>query len=223
MGLLTGCTPGDANACPAGEKCTAYVEEIGACCVDTNICVPIIGDVQYGQACTRTEMNDDCANTLFCMPSPSSGSTGPGVCLQFCDVSDPGSCGSAGLPTAQCISFNDGVLPVCQDDCDPIMQNCGSGLGCYGAGLQGFSCSPPGAPPGGDDGDDCFTIQSCLPGLMCASATVQNGCTSSQCCTPFCDLNTGTGCLDPFEECVPYFEPGTQIPGYENVGHCGLP
>ena len=44
----TGCLPGVADDCPDGEKCSAYVMEPGYCCVDTNACVPIIGDKQYG-------------------------------------------------------------------------------------------------------------------------------------------------------------------------------
>jgi hypothetical protein len=222
-GIEGGCVPGKADDCPDMEKCSAYVMEPGACCVDTNICVPIIGDKQFGDDCTRTEMNDDCDNTLFCMSWPSSGSTGDGTCLQFCEVADPAYCANAGLPSAQCISFNDGVLPLCEDTCDPLLQDCDGSWGCYAVGGQGFTCTLPGHAAGeGGDGSDCYTVQSCMPGLLCADGTIQSGCQSDACCTNFCEVGVDN-CSDPMEECVAYFEPGMELPGYETVGLCAIP
>lgn len=224
-GIEGGCIPGKLDDCSEGEKCSAYVMEPGYCCVDTNTCVPIIGDGAFGDECTRTEMNDDCGNGLFCM-TKTSGSTGMGVCLQFCDVTNPTDCADKGLPSANCVSFNDGVLPLCEDPCDPLAQDCpDSTFGCYAVGDQGFTCTIPGFDEGlGNDGDECFTIQSCKPGLVCTDGTVVAGCNADTCCTQFCDLANGNGdCTDAMELCEPYFEAGTAPPGYGDVGVCAIP
>lgn len=214
------CDPG-LQDCPEGEKCTGYVVQPGYCCVDANKCVPVTGDKQLGDPCIRTEDNDDCDAGLFCM-TVTSGSTGDGVCLAFCDVATQ-DCGEDGLPDATCIAFNDGTLPLCQDSCDPITQDCAGSLGCYGVGNQGFVCSVPGFEDGaGNDGDECFTIQSCKPGLGCTNADVLSDCAAARCCSPYCDLSDPDPCVQP-EECVPYYEQGTAPPGYENVGICAVP
>jgi hypothetical protein len=214
------CDPASQD-CPEGEKCTGYVVEQGYCCVDANKCVPVIGSKQVGDPCTRTSDNDDCDEGLFCM-TKTSGSTGEGVCLAFCDVATQ-DCSEDGLPDAACVSFNDGVLPLCQDDCDPLLQDCDGELGCYGVGTQGFVCSLPGYDDGlGNDGDMCYTIQSCKPGLQCTATEVLDGCAASRCCSPFCDLTEADPCAAP-EACVAYFEAGTAPPGYENVGLCVIP
>lgn len=219
-GATNTCDPAEQD-CPEGEKCTGVVIEQGACCVDANQCVPLMGDKQVGDACVRTQDNDDCAEGLFCM-TKTSGSTGDGVCLAFCDAADQ-DCAEDGLPDATCVSFNDGTLPLCQDDCDPLLQDCSPTLGCYGVGTQGFVCSLPGYDDGlGNDGDMCFTIQSCKPGLQCTATEVLDGCGAARCCTPFCDLAEADPCSAP-EACVAYFEAGTAPPGYENVGLCVIP
>ena len=207
--------------CPEGEKCTGYVVEPGYCCVDANKCVEVLGNNQLGDPCVRTEDNDDCAAGLFCM-TVTSGSTGDGVCLAFCDVATQ-DCSEDGLPDATCIAFNDGTLPLCQDSCDPVTQDCGGALGCYGVGAQGFVCSVPGFEDGqGNDGDECFTIQSCKPGLGCTASEVLDGCTGSRCCSPYCDLSEPDPCQAP-EQCTAYYEDGSAPPGYESVGLCAIP
>ena len=218
-GAVNTCDPA-AQDCPEGEKCTAYVV-MGGCCVDANKCVPVIGNGQIGDPCVRTADNDDCDVGLFCM-TVTSGSTGEGVCLAFCDVANQ-DCVDDGLPDANCIAFNDGTLPLCQDDCDPLTQDCAGELGCYGVGTQGFVCSVPGYEDGlGNDGDMCYTIQSCKPGLGCTASEVLDGCSASRCCSPYCDLNEADPCTAP-EACVPYYEQGMAPPGYENVGVCAIP
>ncbi len=219
-GAVNSCDPG-LQDCPDGEKCTGYVVQPGYCCVDANKCVPVIGDAQLGDPCTRETDNDDCAAGLFCM-TKTSGSTGEGVCLAFCDVATQ-DCADDGLPDAQCVAFNDGTLPLCQDDCDPVTQDCNEPLGCYGVGTQGFVCALPGFEDGlGNDGDECFTVQSCKPGLGCTASEVLDGCTASRCCTPYCDLTEPDPCTAP-EQCVPYYEDGMAPPNYENVGLCAIP
>ncbi len=218
-GATNTCDPA-VQDCPDGEKCTGYVVEQGSCCVDANKCVPLTGNKQLGDPCTRGVDNDDCDVGLFCM-TKTSGSTGEGVCLAFCNAGTQ-DCSEDGLPDAKCVSFNDGTLPLCQDDCDPLLQDCDGGLGCYGVGTQGFVCSQPGFDAGlGNDGDMCYTIQSCQPGLQCTAAEVLDSCGAARCCTPYCDLAEPDPCTAP-ETCVAYYEAGTAPPGYENVGICAI-
>ena len=217
------CDPG-VQDCPEGEKCTAYVMTPGYCCVDANKCVPVIGDKQLGEVCERGVDNDDCAKGLFCM-AKTSGDTGEGVCIAFCDINNPSSCAEAGLPNAKCIVYSDAVLPHCQDDCDPLAQDCTPPMGCYAVGNQGFVCTLPGHDEDkGNDNDQCYTIQSCKPGLICANGDGQQSCNSDACCTPYCDASgDGSECIEELEECVPYYEEGMAPPGFENVGLCYIP
>ena len=183
-----------------------------------------IGEGQFGDPCIRDENNDDCAVGLFCM-TQTSGSTGEGVCLNLCDVNDADSCANKGQADADCIAFNNGVLPLCESPCDPLIQDCPDGQGCY-AGGDSFVCAVTldGAPP---DNGECYTIQSCLPGNVCVgSGSLEMGtCASERCCTPWCDLNgdPDAQCPEPTEDCVPWYEPGTAPPQHEDVGACLVP
>jgi hypothetical protein len=205
--------------CPEGEKCTAYVTEEGYCCVDANRCAPIIGDLGFGEFCTRGKMNDDCDKGLFCM-TETSGSTGDGVCLAFC-TGGYGPCDVGG----ECRPQADGVLPLCEDECDPLAPDCSPGEACYSfVALQFFfHCARTDHLPGeGGDGDPCAAIQACEAGFVCVDGTQQSGCTADHCCTPVCEVGNDGPCIDPDESCVPVYEPGYAPPGLEDVGYCGL-
>src|SRR5690606_41458086 len=74
------------------------------------------------------------------------------------------------------------------------------------------------------DADECFTIQSCKPGLVCVDGASVEGCTADTCCTQYCDTDDGNaGSTDNNELCKPYFDAGTSPPGYANVGVCAVP
>jgi hypothetical protein len=218
-----GCDPG-LQDCPEGEKCTAYVTEPGYCCVDANKCVPVIGDKVYGEECTRTQDNDDCAKGFFCM-TKTSGDTGQGFCLEFCVPGDDTTCEYGGT----CVSQNDGVLPLCEEGgpCDPVLQDCPEGLGCYLA-FDTFICAYS-QGPFYDYGEDCYTIQSCLAGLVCVNSDAYGpDCTGGDaCCTAWCDINDGGAgnplCVNPAHECVPWFWPDQVPEGLEHVGACMIP
>lgn len=200
--------------CPKGEKCTSYVSTPGQETVDSTKCVEVIGDDLWGETCERFEDNDTCAPGFFCMTDVS-GHTGMGTCLEYCSVGVP--CMYGG----ECFAFNDGALPVCEVTCDPILQDCPAGQGCYAA-FDNFVCAMPGAPDGqGNDGDPCYTIQSCNPGLICRSGTA--GCDmAGTCCTPVCELSGPPDqCSDPSEMCIPALE--NPSPGLEDIGYCGVP
>jgi hypothetical protein len=218
-GVVGQCDPGLQDCPNADEKCTAYVTEPGYCCVDANKCVPIIGDREAGETCERFEENDDCDKGFFCM-TKTSGSTGEGVCFEFCVPNDPSSCEFGG----ECMSFNDGVLPLCELECDPLLPDCPQDWGCYAA-FDTFVCAIPGHEDGkGNDGDECYPFQSCVPGLVCVTGDATAGCATDTCCTPFCDLNgPDSQCPEPTEECVSWWEGGAAPEGYEHVGACMIP
>lgn len=198
--------------CPEGEKCTSYVSTPGGETVDATKCVPIIGNAVAGDECERMEDNDTCDAGFFCMTDVS-GHTGPGVCLEYCTPGQP--CEYGG----ECFAFNDGALPVCEVLCDPLLQDCSAGQGCYAA-FDNFVCANP-AGDAGVDGDTCATIQGCEPGLLCKSGT--QGCNAdSGCCTPVCDMNGGAQeCPEQQEECLPALD--NPPPGLQDVGYCAIP
>ena len=212
-GGITGqCSPSEQD-CPKGEKCTSYVAMPGGQVVDATKCVPDMGDAVAGESCTREAENDDCAAGFFCM-TDISGHTGPGFCLEYCDPG-VGVCEYGG----ECFGFNDGNLPICQVTCDPLLQDCSPGQGCYAA-FDNFVCAQPGFGKDGTDGAECATIQGCEPGLICRSGTA--GCNSQSCCTPLCDINNGGAeCTDPSEMCIQALD--APPPSLADVGYCGIP
>jgi hypothetical protein len=148
------------------------------------------------------------------------------VCLAFCDFDDPDSCAEKGLPGSSCIAYNQGALPLCEDECDPLAQDCPEPEGCYPAGDQGFVCMLPGLEQGmGEDGDECWAVQACAPGLLCVVPDLKSECAGLEaCCTPFCDLEEGGAeCTKEGETCLPYYEQGMVPLEYEDVGFCGVP
>jgi hypothetical protein len=217
-GVVGQCDPGLQDCPNPDEKCTAYVSEPGGCCVDANKCVPIIGNKQVGDLCTRTEDNDDCDKGLFCW-TKRTGDTGAGVCWEFCVPEAPDQClGDGGT----CMSLNDGALPLCMTECNPLTQDCTADRGCYPA-FDTFVCARPAHDEGmGNDGDQCGVVPGCKPGLVCVDTSVLDGCASGACCTPFCDLTDPDPCATP-EECTPWFNEGEAPPGLEDLGACTIP
>jgi hypothetical protein len=210
-GIEGQCDPA-AQDCPDGQKCTGYVNTPGGETIDANHCVELMGDLEFGEQCTRIDGNDDCGAGFFCMTDVS-GHTGQGICLEYCEV------GQACEFGGECFAFNDGQLPLCEQLCHPLAPACSGGQGCYPA-FENYVCAIPGAAEGsGNDGDECYVIQGCQPGLFCSGAT--DGCTTeSGCCTPFCDLTEADPCGAP-EMCTALAE--DPMPGLEDVGGCVVP
>jgi hypothetical protein len=219
-GIVGQCDP-MLQDCRESEKCTAYSTEPGYCCVDANKCVPIIGDKKRDEPCTRLEDNDDCDKGFFCLPETTSGDTGPGTCWQFCSDELPDLCPDGFF----CPLYGDGTLPLCYQECNPLLQDCPESTDCYDE--QGvFVCRPWHGDA--DDGDECHWSPECLPGLVCVHKNSTSDCEANyRCCTPICDL----AATDPDapcdvaggEACYTYWQYGPPPAGFENVGHCILP
>jgi hypothetical protein len=195
----TKCTPLDANPAQPGDEC--MVEGTGVSGVD------------------------NCALASMCWAVDPE--TNTGTCVSFCSGTEANP--SCDDPSTTCSITNDGALILCLPDCDPLAQECSEGQGCYGVGST-FICAPnASAPDMGNYGDPCMYLNVCNPGLFCASAVGVPDCQGSEgCCSEFCDLGSSDGAAqcqgaDQGQSCIPYFEDGQAIPGFEDVGVCFIP
>ncbi|MFO7564837.1 MAG: hypothetical protein R6X02_19490 [Enhygromyxa sp.] len=205
--------------CPEGEKCVPYASSGGTW--DANKCVPIMGDQEPGEPCKyggAVEATDDCDASGACFNVKEVDGEMTGTCLAFCTGSpDAPACPEG----SSCKLTGDGTLTLCFPQCDPIAQDCDSGLACFWVGYE-FTCVftteelPPGSP--------CGFINDCATGLICIAGEVVPDCEDPACCTPFCDTTLGDAqcAAVPQSMCVPFFEEGRSLPGYEDVGICIL-
>ena len=203
--------------CPEGEKCVPYSTDGGPW--NANKCVPVIGDAEPGESCWWggiMEATDDCDATSICWDVMEFGGELIGTCVALCTgTPDTPECPSG----SSCLIGGDSTVAICISDCDPLLQDCSSGLGCYWTGGD-FKCVhttddlPTGAP--------CGFINDCAPGHLCGPAESLPSCEGAACCTPLCDLEVGDEHCQtmPGTSCVPFFQDGTAPPGYELVGVC---
>ena len=115
---------------------------------------------------------------------------------------------------------------ICITSCDPLLQDCAEGQGCYWVNSD-FNCIPNAGNPPGQTNEPCSYINDCAPGNACLTPSVFNDCAGVDgCCGAFCDVDQGDGpcqAVEPNHVCWPFFEQGMAPPGYENVGVCILP
>ncbi len=207
---------GDCNPieqdCPAGQRCVP----VGDGTWTTTMCFDVADNPrQAGETCNETAGVtaglDDCDRGLMCW---SSDPQDPAVCRPLCDCTEDGPACDGG---DFCNISNGGVLPLCTPACDPILQNCPSGDGCY-FDDPGFSCSQDASSGRGDMGDPCEFINSCSAGLGCLPAPPMSGCAAAMCCAAWCELGA-MECTAPMA-CTPVFEANMAPVGYEDVGYC---
>ncbi|MCB9705558.1 MAG: hypothetical protein H6711_27055 [Myxococcales bacterium] len=217
--------------CPMGQKCVPYnmsggIFPDGVKCVDE----PANPDA-VGENCQVTggfgSGEDTCVKGALCFDLDNDGE---GVCIEHCS-------GTPDVPFCEkseqsCVTFFDPPVPLCFTRCDPLVQDCPEGEGCYmdapNIGSEGFVCMPTVLAPNVDGkyGDLCFNQAGCAPGFSCIYPENVPGCKFEYCCSPWCDLvNNPEICaqLDPTMACVPWYEEGKEQPGFENVGICGIP
>ncbi|MEM7153999.1 MAG: hypothetical protein AAF799_14205 [Myxococcota bacterium] len=208
--------------CPPGEKCNAAASAGGGAW-DTNICVPIDpSPVAVGDVCnvvgTAASGIDNCEAGSMCWEVDVA--TLEGVCVELCTGSPAAPVCTD--PATTCNIVNGGVLILCLPTCDPLMQDCSPGSGCYPVADQ-FTCAPDASGGGGVDGDTCEFINACQPGNACVGAGSVDGCFGAVgCCTPFCDVSVAPDPCTAPESCEAFYAPGTAPPGFENVGLCSL-
>ena len=219
-GIAGQCDP-KTQDCPDGEKCTAVSiapgEPWGG-----NTCVPKKGDAQVGDPCDIEDGKytgiDNCDLGLICLLTDDEGKGG--ACVEFCDATDQ----CVDTPGAKCTVYNDGALPICLNECDPLIQDCPEGQACYNSAGDNFVCFKESAMPGeGTPGSECAYINQCQKGTFCAAATALAECATPSCCTPYCPVSGGNAPCNAGEDCVAFFVEGMAPPGLEDVGVCALP
>ncbi|MCX4241697.1 hypothetical protein [Paraliomyxa miuraensis] len=218
-----------AQDCPVGEKCMPWAND-GGNSWNATTCSPVMRNPgQVGDPCTVQGNGvsgiDDCDLGAMCYNV--SFETNMGTCFELCH-------GSPEVPECDdglCAVYNDGNLPLCLTDCDPLLQDCpGQQLCLASPSVNGFVCILDALPAAmGDYGAPCTYVNDCDPGYFCAIPDIVFGCGNpTGCCAEFCDISAAdpssqcTGQANG-EECLPWYGMDTPPPGYEDVGFCGLP
>ncbi|MBK8266291.1 MAG: hypothetical protein IPK80_33810 [Nannocystis sp.] len=217
--------------CPQGQKCVPWNESggifpDGVRCVDE----PSNADL-IGEECMVTggfgSGIDTCVKGALCFDLDNDAQ---GSCIEFCGgTPEKPTCGE---PNEKCTVFFDPPVHLCFVKCDPLIQDCPIGQGCYMdegmIGSEGFVCMPTVLSPNedGDYRDLCYNQAGCAPGFACIYPENVPGCPYEYCCSPWCNLADNPeicGTLDAKMECIPWYPDGMATPGYEDVGICGLP
>ncbi len=94
-----------------------------------------------------------------------------------------------------------GLVLLCEDACNPLLQDCDAGESCQWTG-EDWACAGAGGSHGGDA---CGGPDECSAGLLCVEGDLVAGCGSSKCCAYLCDADDspdwcpGAGrCIDVF-------------------------
>lgn len=216
--------------CGPDDKCMPWADD-GGDWWNWWRCSPVVEDAAaVGEACmvlgSPTGGVDTCDAHSMCWDvNPA---TSEGHCVAFCEGDqDNPLCDN---PDEQCLNPEDQVLVICLPACDPLLQDCSDGNGCYPTGdwpdeLRGFVCVPerldaaePGAP--------CDLVSSCEAGSLCVHYEYVPGCEKREaCCVSYCDLHSAepnAPCL-PEQECISFIEEGAGFPPWPEIGYCGIP
>lgn len=211
--------------CPTGQKCAPYYSGGGGSSWDAWRCVDLDPTPEeVGSSCHVTgDFNsgeDDCEIGAVCWDADPV--TFEGTCVALCAGSPQSPTCAAGM---NCTVLNDGQLNICLPDCDPLLQDCGSGDTCIPLfSTDRFICVLDASGAEGQAFDDCEYANACDPGFICATTESASECSpmASGCCIPFCDTTQLDGCPGLDQVCLPWFEPMQAPPGKGNVGICGL-
>jgi hypothetical protein len=220
------CDIWDPESCPEGEKCTAVSCEEGSPVWDWLVCRPVQGSGQAGDECQYTDGNplsgnDTCDEGQFCFNVDQD--TGIGTCAPWCTGSPDDPMCPAGY---SCAVTSSGVLALCIDQCDPLLQDCANpdDLCINDPTGEGYVCVLNASGDMAPYGTPCNYANVCNHGLLCVDAALvpEDSCDgASGCCSPFCDLGAPNACPGLGQECVPMYDPQPET--FEHVGVCVLP
>lgn len=217
------CSPWSED-CPRGQKCMPWAKDGGP---EWNAlrCTPIAKKASaIGAPCSVTggpvSGFDSCEPRAMCWNVDRE--TLVGECVAMCEGSEAHPV--CAVPQTECMIANQGVLTLCLRPCDPIIQDCIEGQGCYPMNGAAFACVVDVSSELGSMGDPCDFRNTCDPGLLCVAGEGVPGCTSNMCCTRFCDVHGAEPPCFAGQSCVPYWEDVDHAPpGYEPVGICFTP
>ena len=205
-----------AQDCPPGEKCMPWANDGGGTWNDTRCVAVDASPAGEGEPCSVEGSSasgiDNCERGTMCFNVDPE--TNLGTCTALCGC-DP----LCDNPQTMCSFQGDGVLNLCIEVCDPLLQACPDGQGCYPVDSV-FYCVPDASGPGGGYLDPCMFINACDPGLACINGDALPGCDEAGCCAPFCDTGGPFGQCPSGLSCAAWFEPGMAPPGWETVGIC---
>jgi len=213
--------------CPEAEKCVPWSLEDDLVPDDIRCCPEVSNPGVPGDECVVQDYFgsciDDCIEGSLCLDLDGDSL---GVCQPFCR-------GSAEQPICEidegCFIYFAGV-PFCFPRCDPLVQDCPAGQGCYpgeeAVGGTDFLCMP--TIGSAALGEYCWLLSNCDPGLICVTPEFFPGCDGLVgCCTTMCDTSEPDPCtaIDPALECVSWYVGGQQppSPNLANVGACVIP
>ncbi len=210
------CDPWDQD-CGAGLKCMPYATD-GGDSWDANKCTPV-GESKSGAPClalkrSATSGYDTCGPDLICWEvNPD---TLVGTCYSLCGGSPITPICGAGT---SCSQTNKGVVNVCLETCDPLIDKCSGEQVCVPDNVEEFLC----LGASGDDvaaGDACSFINECAAGSMCATPNSAALCDQQAkgCCLPFCSLKDPVCPLGL--DCVGYFPKGMAPAQHVDLGLC---
>jgi hypothetical protein len=209
--------------CPETSKCMPVDSDADGI-HDSTVCVPLAAQPKQGGDDCQVEGSpasgvDDCDVGLICWGVDAENQGG---CVQMCSgtPSDP-KCPDGLL----CDVSNGGALILCVAPCDPLTPSCPEGELCLPTAEGLFVCDIDASGDGGAYGDECEFLNVCDVGLLCVGSQSVPGCLTPGCCTEYCDLDAAENLCTgmPEQQCVPFFDPGTAPPGYEDVGVCAIP
>ena len=212
-----------AHDCPAGEKCMPWANDGGSSWTGTR-CSPIApSPAGIGEPCNVDGSGvsglDDCDLASMCWDVDPE--TNTGTCVPLC-VGDPSGplCDD---PGRHCVQAAGGALNICLPACNPLLQDCREGLGCY-SGYGGFLCSPDASGGTGTLNEPCEFLNVCVPGLHCRGGPgVPCPSGAAACCRPYCDLGASETPCSVLEECVPWNEHDNVPPQLQDLGYCAFP
>lgn len=215
-----------AQDCSDGCKCMPYAES-GAGYANALKCTPVVPNAgALGEPCTVAGHPhsgfDSCAEGFLCWNVDPE--TGLGTCFEQCKGSIlEQSCTDA---NSLCFGDSSGVWYLCLPTCHPLDRPCPDGEVCtYNPlDIQYFTCADDVSGEVGQAFDVCEYANACDPGLSCVNAALAEECDQRMngCCLPFCDV-AAPDCPGVGQECLPWYEDGMALPGYEDLGVCGVP
>lgn len=206
--------------CPDGEKCNVWANDGGSAWNATKCVAVDPSPDKVGESCRvlggSASGEDTCEVGAFCWDVDPN--TGEGMCVNYCigGESSP-DCASPAEQPAIGKEFC-----LCLPTCDPTLNDCPVGCGCYGFDNT-FQCVPDASGERGVFGDECNYINACDPGLACINpAAIDPDSEAGGICSRFCSFQYVDTCSGDLE-CIPWFEEGYTPPEFEHVGICGLP
>ncbi|MCA9690122.1 MAG: hypothetical protein R3A51_16555 [Nannocystaceae bacterium] len=217
--------------CPEGEKCVPWNEDGGIFPTGVKCVQEFPNPDTIGSKCTVQQFGsgeDSCEKGSMCLDLDNDGEA---TCIEFC-MGDNQSDSYCMDNNYTCVELFVPVVPLCFRKCDPLVQDCPDGEGCFMdapmLGAEGFVCMPLVqnlSPGGGVYGEGCIAMSNCVPGYSCVFAENVPDCNGNvYCCTPWCNITEDQPCLEYDEKlnCIPWYTEGTAPPGFEQVGICGI-